>query len=581
MTRKTNTPAPLCFSYARFSSKQQAKGDSLERQADARDAWIRRMGLRLDDKLAMTDRGVSAFKGDNRENPDRNALAAFLEEVKAGRVPRGSFLVVENLDRLSRQHIRPALTLLLNLIDAGVRIVQLMPVEQIYDDDNLDPMQLMMAIMELSRGHGESLVKSDRVGKAWRKRKANAAATGAPISRECPAWLEVKDNKYLVRPGAVEAIRFIYKLATDGNGFAAIIKRLQKDKVSPFPGLPAWARSTVAVLLRDRRVVGEYQPRKMSGNRCKEPDGPPVPNYYPVIITEDEWAAARFALDGRRMHRGPKGRSEYLFAGLLRDAQDGSPLWRNDKGEKSGGAKLVNAKAMEGKAGPDTKYVTFPAVPFEMELIRHLKELNPADVLPGAGNKNLDQLRVKHANLSARLERIRGQMVDGDEDVTTLVSAVRDLQTKLDVVTAEIVEAERQASTPLAGAWSDYRGLCKLLEKASDEKAVRAKLRSAVRRMVEKVTCYLMGSGMTRLAAVRIDFRGGAHRDYLIAHKAKHGVSGTPAVTWSKSFAEAGLAGGLDLRDKSHLAKLRKVLESIPAEVFAAPGAVNRKEKSK
>jgi DNA invertase Pin-like site-specific DNA recombinase len=74
---------------------------------------------------------VSAFSGAHRSNFDRHALAAFLELVKAGRVPRGSYLIVESLDRLTREHIRPALTLLLNLIEAGVRVVQLLPVEQV------------------------------------------------------------------------------------------------------------------------------------------------------------------------------------------------------------------------------------------------------------------------------------------------------------------------------------------------------------------------------------------------------------------------------------------------------------------
>ena len=48
-------------------------------------------------------------------------LATFLELVHAGRIARGSYLIVESLDRLTREHIRPALTLLLNLIDNGIR----------------------------------------------------------------------------------------------------------------------------------------------------------------------------------------------------------------------------------------------------------------------------------------------------------------------------------------------------------------------------------------------------------------------------------------------------------------------------
>src|SRR5262245_34426055 len=93
------------FSYLRFSSPQQAAGDSVRRQTEATAAWCQRNRVELDAVLDLRDVGVSAFKGKNRENPDLHALAAFVTAVKTGRVPSGSFLVVENLDRLSREKI--------------------------------------------------------------------------------------------------------------------------------------------------------------------------------------------------------------------------------------------------------------------------------------------------------------------------------------------------------------------------------------------------------------------------------------------------------------------------------------------
>jgi hypothetical protein len=56
------------------------------------------------------------------------------------------------LDRLSREDVVPSLHLILGLLTSGIRIVQLQPVEMIYDAKS-KPMQLMMAIMELSRGN--------------------------------------------------------------------------------------------------------------------------------------------------------------------------------------------------------------------------------------------------------------------------------------------------------------------------------------------------------------------------------------------------------------------------------------------
>jgi DNA invertase Pin-like site-specific DNA recombinase len=160
----------LAYSYIRFSHPEQAKGDSLRRQTELRDAWLARNKVKLDASLTLEDHGVSGFTGEHRGNPDRHALAAFLALVKKHRITKGSFLIVESLDRLSREDIIPALSLLLDLIQSGIRVVQLLPVETTFDARS-NPMHLMMAIMELSRGHSESAMKSERVGAAWRDKK--------------------------------------------------------------------------------------------------------------------------------------------------------------------------------------------------------------------------------------------------------------------------------------------------------------------------------------------------------------------------------------------------------------------------
>ena len=53
----------LAYSYLRFSSPQQATGDSIRRQTQSREAWLAaHPGVRLDTALVMTDAGRSAFR---------------------------------------------------------------------------------------------------------------------------------------------------------------------------------------------------------------------------------------------------------------------------------------------------------------------------------------------------------------------------------------------------------------------------------------------------------------------------------------------------------------------------------------
>src|SRR5262245_52735103 len=149
------TPRRRAFSYIRFSSVVQADGGSLERQTTGTEAYCKRKDLSLDDTLTLQDLGVSAFRGDNVKE---GALAGFLEACRTGRVPKGSFLIVESLDRLSRDQIRPALQLFLALQDFGITIVTLQP-EREYPPDGADALSLIEPLIVFARAHEESAMK--------------------------------------------------------------------------------------------------------------------------------------------------------------------------------------------------------------------------------------------------------------------------------------------------------------------------------------------------------------------------------------------------------------------------------------
>ena len=75
MSKGNSTKAPpWAYSYIRFSDPKQGEGDSVRRQtADALD-WCSANGASLDTTTTLHDLGTSAFRGDHRKNPDRNAL---------------------------------------------------------------------------------------------------------------------------------------------------------------------------------------------------------------------------------------------------------------------------------------------------------------------------------------------------------------------------------------------------------------------------------------------------------------------------------------------------------------------------
>jgi DNA invertase Pin-like site-specific DNA recombinase len=557
----------VAYSYIRFSSPEQAKGDSIRRQTELRDAWVKKTGAVLDTSLTLRDEGVSAFNGAHRENPDRNALAAFLNLVKRGRIPRGSYLIVESLDRLSREHIRPALTLLLNLIESGVRIVQLLPAEAVYDE-HVEPMNLMMAIMELSRGHSESRMKSERSGAAWAARKNRARQEGGVITRMTPPWLKATRDGYVLVEPAAEAVRRIFRLAREGYGSGAIAKKLNAERVPNIGRAPQWARSYVARLLANRATVGEYQPHSGRDSRDRRPDGPPIPNFYPAVVTEGQWHATRFAVLGRKGKAGRPTKRVNLFSGLMKDARDGGSIHLLNKtsGAPNTSAPYflyVSGRAQTGERG--SRWVSFPVDEFEAAVLSKLREIDPRKLLPAETDDGIEALAGRLAAVEQRIETVKASLVDGD-DVLPLIDVLKSLEGNRRKLADELLRARQEAASPLSAAWKECGSLLGTLARAKDPGETRIRLRSAIRRVVSEIWCLFVGNGgRWRTAAVQVWFHGGEHRDYVILYRGGCGnvANRNNRAYWVRSFAEAAVKDGFDLRKRKDAAALERALAAV------------------
>jgi DNA invertase Pin-like site-specific DNA recombinase len=557
----------LAFSYVRFSHPDQARGDSLRRQTELRDKWIaRQSGVILDTSLTLEDKGVSAFAGEHRDNPDRHALAAFLDLVKAKRIPRGSYLVVENLDRLSREHVMAALSLVLELVNAGIKVVQLSPNEIILDEKS-DTMAVVMTVMELSRGHGESQIKSERIGSVWQKKKRQAAEDKTPITSNAPAWLELVDGRWKVKESAAATIQSIFKMATEGFGLDKIVRKLNAEGTPPIGNGSFWARSYLARILASRTVIGEFQPFRGRGKK-RQHDGKPVEGYFPAIVSQAEFDAARNSIAARREKRGRECK-EYIniFAGLLHDAQNGGPLQMADKG-KHGHRVLRSVRAKSGVNG--TKNVSFPLGVFEREILARLREITPREILP-SHDESADEVLALAGKLAAselEVERLKNRLLrqysEGVADV------LQRQETEGKRLAALLDKARQKAATPAAAAWKEYKSLAAVLETANDATEIRVKLRAVLRNIALGVWCVFMARDLIRIAAVQIHFHSGARRDYLILHRPATGgaVGDRPAQTWSQSLPLELVPRAFDLRDSKVVKVLTRKLETINIEMF-------------
>lgn len=358
--------APRVYSYTRFSTPEQAQGDSLRRQADGAVRWMERKNanrardglppLALDERLRLHDLGVSAYRGANVT--EGSELGAFLFACRQGLVPVGSYLLVESLDRVSRMTPYMVQRLLVEIVEAGVTLAT-MNDNQEYDLHRIstDPMALLISLMVSWRAHEESKVKGQRLSEAWaEKRRRVREGLDVKLTGKCPAWLRWAPEGWLERAPHGDTVRRIYHLTRSGLGEHKIAALFNAEGVPIMGRGKMWHRSTIAKVLRSPAVIGTLVPGRMdhSGGKAERLLEAPIPNVFPAVVTDGDWLAVRALKDGKApavRGRGAKAPLSNLLAGLARCPECGAAMTRVHKGGSKGGKpKLVCTRAKAGAA---------------------------------------------------------------------------------------------------------------------------------------------------------------------------------------------------------------------------------------
>lgn len=400
---------PRAYSYLRFSTPEQAKGDSSRRQmALARDYALRN-GLDLDEELTFQDLGVSAFRGRNAET---GRLGEFLEAVKDGIVPSGSYLLVESLDRISRQAARKALRALENIVEAGITVVTLSD-GKAYTADTIDddPMSLMLALMIFIRSNEESATKSRRLKAAWENKRATADKR--PLTARAPAWLELTpERQWKVREDRAAIVRRIYGMATTGIGEHSIAASLNREGIPPFGnGVRSgthWHRTSVAKILHNPAVSGTlvpYSQEYVNGRKIRTKHNP-VEGYYPVIVPQEvQEAVASLKVNAVTPQRGRHASSPIrnILGGLAICEMCRNTMTRVTKGSgsKAGKPFLVCTVA---KSGGGCRYRAVPLDEVESAIIANARWLADS----GPPMSTMDEIEKQLEAIQAKIQEAEG-----------------------------------------------------------------------------------------------------------------------------------------------------------------------------
>lgn len=511
------------FIYARWSSLEQTKGSTLERQIKNCTAFVEGRGWTIEETII--DRGRSAYTGDNIKT---GSLGAFAERVRVGAI-KNAWLVVEELDRLSRQPADKMLQWLSPLIRSGLTVA-ITQTGQIINEKMLDDDigGLMMLLITNFGSNKESKKKSERVGAAWEKKRSDAAA-GKPVIRKHrhPMWLRVRedDGEFEPFPGRDMIVKRIFADRLRGLGKLAIAKALNAEGVPVWAATkkPAamWTGTYVGRILVNRAVLGEWEPFNHARGEDRKPAGEPIAGYYPVIIDQETFARANDKrAEHQRKHQG-RGRSLSNLLGNRARCGDcgaqmvalGSARYKlNKNGTTSCHYFLYCQNAKIAKSCDNQRGWTYDKV--ENPILDHILTLAMDDQHFSVRDEcapieaEVYRLREEVTAIQTRVTRLLNMLDDGDTDMEALY---RQRRIELAAAKDRLVDAEDRLSEARGKTTPDQHikrvAEVRSLMTSTDEDTryqARTRIKEALHGLIEKITFFSENGAISVLLVDRM-----------------------------------------------------------------------------
>lgn len=446
----------LVYSYLRFSDPRQSEGNSADRQTAYARQWAAERDMQLDQSLTMRDEGLSAY---HQRHVTAGAFGVFLAAVEAGKVPTGSVLIIEDLDRISRAEPLVAMGQMTLIVNAGITLVTANDrTEYSRELIKKEPHRLFVSLSKMIRANEESETKSIRVTSAIvRLCKDWVAGTyrGKIRNGKDPQWLTETATGWELHPERAEALRMVVKLYLAGHSGQGISRRLGEVGASPLVG-PINAGHFYK-LIKNPNLLGTK--RISVGGEDFE-----LQNYYPAVISQDVWEEL-LAVGTSRGRRGSRSTIPHVITGLgitycgyCGKAMSGQHLFgkikvRGDK-LKDGYRRLLCGAHQYG-SDPCPYPASRSVAPVERALMTYCSDIINVRALYGADRaaplrEQLTGLRQRQAEAKTQSERLLEVLLStpaGTNAPDMFTRKARELEAETVAVQRSIAHVEAQINS--------------------------------------------------------------------------------------------------------------------------------------
>lgn len=506
---------PDAIIYIRFSTGPQERGDSRRRQLEDCQKYCADNGLEVVE--VVEDLGRSAYKGDHLSVGNLGKLSA---RIMRGEIAPGTTIVIEKMDRLSREVPRKIRRWIEDITDKGISIARVSG-GPVIDSAYLDDGSNIAAVVEMAysnhAAHEFSQNISDRLSKSWSQRRKNAAEGKSLLTASTPRWITTEGDwagktapdfrRFTLVPDRAAIVLDIYNMAADGMGSWGIAKELNQrgvrnwGKTSETTTQGGWNHTTVLNILSSPAVEGIHYPTHQVG-RKRVRTGEVLRDYFPIIdgLTADLVARARSHMT-KRAGGGPRSNTgKNLLASLAKCGSCGGYMVLRNRSANDGPyAYLQCDNAGKGKGceakGMFNYRVLEPAI--LDAVLHHVLDNSFFSVANRA-----TELRIQLAEMDRQIEVVRGDRdnaralyirhpdaAEFEEAWQALSQQMRALEAERKATETELAEAagEISAADHLKRVHNFRAALYD--EDAEVRRTARLRVRDSFRSVLSHVTC--------------------------------------------------------------------------------------------
>ena len=443
----------------------------------------------LREDLCVESLGLSAYKGSNLK-----IINGIIEAAEAGDIPKGCVMIIEALDRLTRNSVDDAYQLFRRVIKAGIEIYTDRSSRHLTEADLNNPMSLMMTVVELDAAFQYSDKLSYRVGKAWTKKRTLLASDGKRLTKMAVAWVDRDTWKPI--PAREAIVKKIFSMYCNGFGVSAIVRKFNADNVPTFGKGKSWSSSYVWQILHTKAVIGEFQPHVTkssdTGNYYKRiKSGDAIQNYYPAIINPQTFYEVQGKLgDNTKVRKTDEIGN--LFSGVAY-CKCGAKMYLAASNKKGQSRKYYMCRSKVKGLGCNA-----PSIPYEP-----IENMFLATVV-----ENAEKLFKDDSGVSGEIQALRGKLGEIDRQIANitefviagngtkaLVQRQVALETQADEIRLQLNIAESKLSAKVSKPQKDEL-VSITLKQLSESIKLRRKVRDFILSHVESITFPLNRKGM-------------------------------------------------------------------------------------